>query len=882
MNKMSKKSKRLVVLLLITTLLLAIVTPAFAAQKISNPDNRKIDGVDPDPDIGIHNSYAWCAEAFRQTDADYLWVGMNRDMGFTLLGASDNPMAPTLGGMVNLPTPSDDQAGKIYRQKLADSDEKWELVYDNPAISGYRKMILFKGDLFVCAGITNIEDYDYSIILRFKPDFQLNDTPDIVMWENIPEIDVDVDLKFLDNVVIPEYFRSACVFEDELYIGTFDSKIFKTDGTNLQNLTPNEGEKFSGWTLAYDLGASSVFEQNTPGSSAYGGNSYIWDLIGFNGVLYAFVTNAGFTVYKLTPQGGGFTVEQVVGSQPSAKYPKGMGISKNVMASPWLSTAFGQDYIYVSTFANGPVFLGTFGMGMPKIAFDNYFCPAQIYRFDKNDNWELVVGDKNGAYAAKDKAGKPMPRIGNQRAGFFLGGDKVENLSFNQYIWWMAEYDGKLYATTWDMSMFKDNYLLMGLTAVMRELAPDVTGLGTQILQEVLPYLAPLLEQLGIISLNLPAAQSDRFAGGLANSLDILSQKNNLSYDIVKKVLTPLLSSIPFFADNDEMIETVLGLLGILVRYRKEIARTIIYSIPTLLSVSKYAEFSNPFGFDLFVSEDGVTFEPVTVTGFGNRENYGGRVLVPSEYGLFCCTANPFGGGQVWRVDNLNESLLPNVPAKLTLGVGETVKKSVQAIAVPTGSTPTLSCDSDYATAELVKRGTGTTLSDYRCTNEIVPVAYAVDRNDLFNSITNYTGIVGRKYAVREWFEQFPAEMYDIVITGTQTGQETLTLTIQTGSVSATRTVALTVTGAASAAGSVAAANAKMPAAFLQPQPFSAEVEPAGVAAVVPGSNSASKAGFDPENLLLLAALILAVTTIVLAWLLWQEERKRKGSSPSL
>jgi hypothetical protein len=57
---------------------------------------------------------------------------------------------------------------------------------------------------------------------------------------------------------------------------------------------------------------------------------------------------------------------------------------------------------------------------------------------------------------------------------------------------------------------------------------------------------------------------------------------------------------------------------------------------------------SNPPGFDLYVSEDGVNFSPVTLDGFGDPNNYGGRVLIPSEYGLFVLTANPFTGGQVW------------------------------------------------------------------------------------------------------------------------------------------------------------------------------------------------------------------------------------------
>ena len=48
-------------------------------------------------------------------------------------------------------------------------------------------------------------------------------------------------------------------------------------------------------------------------------------------------------------------------------------------------------------------------------------------------------------------------------------------------------------------------------------------------------------------------------------------------------------------------------------------------------------------GFDLFRSEDGVQWCPVTTTGFGNPYNYGVRTMVGTPYGLFVGTANPFG-----------------------------------------------------------------------------------------------------------------------------------------------------------------------------------------------------------------------------------------------
>jgi len=48
-------------------------------------------------------------------------------------------------------------------------------------------------------------------------------------------------------------------------------------------------------------------------------------------------------------------------------------------------------------------------------------------------------------------------------------------------------------------------------------------------------------------------------------------------------------------------------------------------------------------GFDLWRTRNGVDWIPVTLDGFGNIYNVGARTLVPSPYGVFVGTGNPFG-----------------------------------------------------------------------------------------------------------------------------------------------------------------------------------------------------------------------------------------------
>lgn len=53
-------------------------------------------------------------------------------------------------------------------------------------------------------------------------------------------------------------------------------------------------------------------------------------------------------------------------------------------------------------------------------------------------------------------------------------------------------------------------------------------------------------------------------------------------------------------------------------------------------------------GADLYKTQDGVTWYPVTLNGFGDVGNYGFRTLVSVGNDLYVGTANPFDGLEVW------------------------------------------------------------------------------------------------------------------------------------------------------------------------------------------------------------------------------------------
>ena len=756
----NKKTKSIISLVLSALILFSMAAPALAAQKISNPDIRGgIDGIDPNPDVGLHNSYAWCSEVFQQADSDYIWIGTNRDLGASVFSSTTNELFPL--SILDIPDRSDDTAAKIYRQRVSDAGAQWEQVYEHPAITGYRRMIIFKEDLYVLAGSTNRAVANYTFILRFRKDFKIGDTPEIVFWQPLP-----IDSNNL--------LRAATILDDKLYIGTLDSRIFVTDGEGIENLVPGTGANMPGWSLV-----GSLNEHGGPPAAG------IWDIIGFNGSIYAFLTGApiqasrGFGVMKVTPNGSGYSYSQIVGDD-SAPYPYGFGIFKNVGASPFLSTSFGKDYVYVSTFNYGPLFLVAAGSGYAELGYSYLWCPAQIYRFDENDNWEVVVGDQIGELVAVDQGGTPLPYIGNQRAGFYLQDNEL-NISPNQYIWWLMEHEGKLYATTWDVGIFAQYYWMTTLLSIDIITEGAVTLLLSY-LGEIIELSEPIIEYIREMDIQglreeLMAylQEIDEAAVEVSEDelMDMLREIIGNCIGIIKKympeeseALTQLINTLMALARDLGALE--LDLREVVTSIMAYFANTYVYTTDT----------SNPPGFDLYVSEDGMNFYPVTVNGFGDPANYGGRVMVSSDHGLYVTTANPFHGGQAWRVSPVELAVYPNGPSEVFLSEGDTAQMTVLITdAEAAVGSLQMNYNSDLVSAVMVPRNDSAWVTDIKWDNQL-----------LTNPETNR-----RYYSVTETETQYLYKMYDIIITPLESGQEDLTIYFELDGISASKKISLTI-----------------------------------------------------------------------------------------
>jgi cyclopropane fatty-acyl-phospholipid synthase-like methyltransferase len=91
-------------------------------------------------------------------------------------------------------------------------------------------------------------------------------------------------------------------------------------------------------------------------------------------------------------------------------------------------------------------------------------------------------------------------------------------------------------------------------------------------------------------------------------------------------------------------------------------------------------------GFDLWQSGDGIEWNSVTLSGFGNSYNYGARTIVSSPFGLFLGTANPFGPEVGVKV-RTGWKYIPNPRGGLEVWLGTKAEESDEALTThPTSS----------------------------------------------------------------------------------------------------------------------------------------------------------------------------------------------------
>lgn len=343
--------------------------------------------------------------------------------------------------------------------------------------------------------------------------------------------------------------RGMCVYEDKLIVSCIN-----TDGAVIcESENPTAQESFRIIATDEELFHYPAYNYC---DSIYGGS--IFDMTQYGKSLYVSICTGkpenAMDENTMQPFGivrgdvledGNWNWTSVVGDKEKdgAKYTFGIDPERTRSGAANLISFDG--YLYIGEYNDEEI-------AVERMLFDNDFTfmnlnfeqPVNFYRMDKDENVELVIGDKDKMF--------PKGSLSGMGSGF--------GCNENQYIWKMVEYDGKLYVGTYDASSF----------------------------------LIPLDEYMN---------------------------DKNADQDWKDKV--------------DGFVEKLCN------DYQ---------GVPeSAVTCGEYLDKAT-FGFDLYVTEDGVHFTKITDDGFGDPYNHGCRAFGITDEGLFVGTANPFYGTQVWKL----------------------------------------------------------------------------------------------------------------------------------------------------------------------------------------------------------------------------------------
>ncbi len=390
--------------------------------------------------------------------------------------------------------------------------------------------------------------------------------------------------------------RGMCVYNDQLVISnvTMDAATGKSSATLLISSDPEKG-----FTQIADSDSLFNYPAYRYSDSIYGGS--IWDMVEYNNSLYVSIctgtednmpnnnTMQSFALVRGDQNADGtFTWTPVAGDQKKDGARSTFGIDPERTRSGAANLMVFNDYLYIGEYNDEEIALerilfsktgknadGQFGGGLDcRFLNANLDQSVNLYRMDKNENMELVVGNSTKMF--------PNGSLSGLKSGF--------GRNENQYIWRMEVYDGKLYVGTHDASSLLECFGQFVNGNLLKRTPSEW--------KDQWSYLKALMKALQTVDPN-----------GNGNP-DALAQTIKFSYNFVFKNIT-------------------------------------VRNIASAIKLLNYLRTAKR-GFDLYVTEDGVNFETVTIDGFGDPYNHGLRVFATTDQGLCLGTANPFYGTQIW------------------------------------------------------------------------------------------------------------------------------------------------------------------------------------------------------------------------------------------
>ena len=525
--------------------------------------------------------------------------------------------------------------------------------------------------------------------------------------------------------------RGMCVYNGKLVISNVfaDATTGKSGATILASSNPSEG-----FTVIASQGDLFDYPAYTYRDSIYGGS--VWDMVEYNGHLYVSIctgteenapddnTMQSFAIVRGDENADGtFTWTPLIGDQEKDGARYTFGIDPERTRSGAANLIVYKDHLYIGEYNDEQIAMerilfnktgegsdGSLGGVDCSFVNANLEQSVNLYRMDKDENIELLVGDATTMF----------PNGGISGIGSGFGHNE------NQYIWRMEVYDGKLYIGTFDTSSL--------LEPIGQFSNGDIIGMTPEQWATQLQYIKELLELLYEKNSTKPVATyemqatpetatpetamymddmavevEDSFASEAADLTDMMEiAPDVLGNDTEVAVLSSENSvedRITSLQDFSDYYETMLDQyeqlaaeydLGddLKAAFEKLLNQETWDKIKSVLVCLHYMRTASR-GFDMYVTSDGVNFETLTTSGFGDPYNHGLRVFAVTNQGLCMGTANPFYGTQLWIQRKTETKPQPTAPAatQKPTTVTATAAETTAPVAKTTGVIPQTSDD---------------------------------------------------------------------------------------------------------------------------------------------------------------------------------------------
>lgn len=525
--------------------------------------------------------------------------------------------------------------------------------------------------------------------------------------------------------------RGMCVYNGKLVISNVfaDATTGKSGATILASSNPSEG-----FTVIASQDDLFDYPAYTYRDSIYGGS--VWDMVEYNGHLYVSIctgteenapddnTMQSFAIVRGDENADGtFTWTPLIGDQEKHGARYTFGIDPERTRSGAANLIVYKDHLYIGEYNDEQIAMerilfnktgegsdGSLGGVDCSFVNANLEQSVNLYRMDKDENIELLVGDATTMF----------PNGGISGIGSGFGHNE------NQYIWRMEVYDGKLYIGTFDTSSL--------LEPIGQFSNGDIIGMTPEQWATQLQYIKELLELLyeknntnpvdtyemqatpetatpetAMYMDDMAVEVEDSFASEAADLTDMMEiAPDVLGNDTEMGVLSSENSvedRITSLQDFSDYYETMLDQyeqlaaeydLGddLKAAFEKLLNQETWDKIKSVLVCLHYMRTASR-GFDMYVTSDGVNFETLTTSGFGDPYNHGLRVFAVTNQGLCMGTANPFYGTQLWIQRKTETKPQPTAPAatQKPTTVTATAAETTAPVAKTTGVIPQTSDD---------------------------------------------------------------------------------------------------------------------------------------------------------------------------------------------